>query len=276
MTLAPTPIAGPEFPTRAGVRHLVRLVTPDGPSYAEVEGDRYRLLDAAPWLSGRPLERTVPRAGATLLVPVEPGKIVCIGVNYADHAKESVSLSALPDEPVLFMKPTTALLAHGGTIRLPAGVGRVDHEAEMAFVIGRPTYRATPAEARAAIAGVTAVNDVSARVLQKKDGQFTRAKGFDTFCPLGPAVAVGLNPDDLGVVARVNGEVRQDSRTRLLAKGAVELVVFISNVMTLLPGDVISTGTPAGVAPLSPGDRVSIEIEGVPALVNDVVERPAV
>src|SRR5262249_10261761 len=162
----------------------------------------------------------------------------------------SVSLSALPDEPVLFMKPSTALLPHGGTILLPPGVGRVDHEAEMAIVIGRPTCRASARDARAAIAGVTAVNDVSARVLQKKDGQFTRARGSDAFCPRGPSVALGLDPDDLGVVARVGDTVRQDSRTRALAKGAVELVVFISNVMTLLPGDVISTGTPAGVAPL--------------------------
>ena len=121
---------------------------------------------------------------------------------------------------------------------------------------------------------MTAVNDVSARILQKKDGQFTRAKGFDTFCPIGPAVALGLNPDDLSVVARVGGEVRQDGRTKDLVAGAVALVVYISNVMTLEPGDVISTGTPAGVAPLASGDRVSIEIAGVGPLVNDVRERP--
>jgi 2-keto-4-pentenoate hydratase/2-oxohepta-3-ene-1,7-dioic acid hydratase in catechol pathway len=257
------------------VRHLVRIEIPGGDAYALVEEDAYALLDAAPWHGGRATGRRVPRAGARLLVPVVPSKIVCIGVNYADHARESVSLSALPEEPVLFMKPGTALLPHGGTILLPPGVGRVDHEAEMAIVIGRPTYRATAAEARAAIAGVTAVNDVSARVLQKKDGQFTRAKGFDTFCPLGPAVALGLAPDDLAVAARVNDALRQNSRTSRLARGAVELVVFISNVMTLLPGDVISTGTPAGVAPLAPGDRVAIEVEGLPALVNDVAERPA-
>jgi len=266
-------IPDPSFPSLAGVRHVVRIVVDGIPVYAEVEGDTYRLLDAAPWLGGHAGDRTVPRARARLLVPVEPSKIVCIGVNYADHAKESVSVSALPDEPVLFMKPSTALLPYGGTILLPSGVGRVDHEAEMALVIGRPTFRATASEARAAIAGVTAVNDVSARVLQKKDGQFTRAKGFDTFCPMGPAVALGLAPDDLGVIARVGDTVRQDSRTAQLAKGAVELVVFISNVMTLLPGDVISTGTPAGVAALAPGDVVAIEIEGLPALVNPVVAR---
>ncbi len=267
-------IPDPMFPTRDGVRHVVRIVHDGASTYALVEGDTYRLLDAAPWLGGRATARTVARQGATLLVPVEPSKIVCIGVNYADHAKESVSVSALPDEPVLFMKPSTALLPHGGTILLPEGVGRVDHEAEMALVIGRVTFRARGKDARAAIAGVTAVNDVSARLLQKKDGQFTRAKGFDTFCPMGPAVALGLDPDDLGVVARVGDAVRQDSRTSLLAKGPVALVEFISNVMTLLPGDVISTGTPAGVAPLAPGDRVTIDIEGVGALVNDVGQRP--
>jgi len=267
-------IPDPNFPSLPGVRHVVRLVTPQGPAYAEHDGHTYRVLDQAPWLGGRATTHRVPCAGAQLLVPVEPSKIVCIGVNYADHAKESVSLSALPDEPVLFMKPPTALLAHGGTILLPAGVGRVDPEAEMAIVIGCPTYRVNAREARAAIAGVTAVNDVSARVLQKKDGQFTRAKGFDTFCPIGPGVALGLDPDDLGVVARVGSEVRQNARTKDLAKGAIDLIVFIAGVMTLLPGDVISTGTPAGVAPIAPGDRVAIEIEGVPALVNDVAERP--
>jgi 2-keto-4-pentenoate hydratase/2-oxohepta-3-ene-1,7-dioic acid hydratase in catechol pathway len=264
----------PEFPERAGVRHAVRVRHDGAARYALVDGDRLQLLDAAPWAGGAPAGPWGARAGATFLVPCEPSKIVCIGVNYADHAKESVSVSALPDEPVRFMKPPSALLAHGGTILLPPGVGRVDHESEMALVIGRRTFRASADEARAAIAGVTAVNDVSARVLQKKDGQFTRAKGFDTFCPLGPSVALGLDPDDLGVVARVNGEVRQDSRTRMLHAGPVALVVYISNVMTLEPGDVISTGTPAGVAPLAPGDVVAIEIEGLGALVNDVRERP--
>jgi len=264
----------PVFPEKDGVLHAVRVLNNGVPRHALVDGDRLALLDRAPWDGGQRDGTTIARANAHYLVPCMPGKIVCIGVNYADHAKESVSVSALPDEPVLFMKPSTALLAHGGTILLPPGVGRVDHESEMAIVIGRRTYRAGEDEARAAIAGVTAVNDVSARVLQKKDGQFTRAKGFDTFCPLGPSVALGLDPSDLGVVARVNGTVRQDSRTSQLHVGAVALVVYISNVMTLEPGDVISTGTPAGVAPLEPGDTVAIEIEGLGPLVNDVRARP--
>jgi 2-keto-4-pentenoate hydratase/2-oxohepta-3-ene-1,7-dioic acid hydratase in catechol pathway len=165
-----------------------------------------------------------------------------------------VSLTALPDEPVLFFKPPSALVAHGLPIRVPADVGRVDHEAELA-------------------AGVTALNDVSARVLQKKDGQFARAKGFDTFCPLGPTIALGLDPADLAVRARVNGATRQDGRSRDLAVSATALVAFIARVMTLEPGDVVSTGTPAGVSPIEPGDFVEIEIGGVGILGNPVVAR---
>jgi 2-keto-4-pentenoate hydratase/2-oxohepta-3-ene-1,7-dioic acid hydratase in catechol pathway len=264
-------------PAPSLVRHLARIALPSEPArtaYAFLDDDRLTLLDAAPWDGGRATGRTLAAAGVTLLAPVVPGKIVCIGVNYADHAKESVSVSNVPDEPVLFMKPPSAVIGPGAAIALPPGVGRVDHEAEVGFVIGRRTYRADPAAARAAIAGVVAVNDVSARVLQKKDGQFTRAKGFDTFCPMGPTVALGLDPSDLAVRARVNGVLRQDGRSRDLACGPVDLVVYISNVMTLEPGDVISTGTPAGVGPLEPGDVVEIEVEGVGILSNPVIARP--
>ena len=261
----------PSAPDR---RLLARVATADGPAFAFLHDDRLELLDAAPWAGGRPVGVTLPRDGARLLAPLVPGKILCIGVNYADHAKESVTRSTLPDEPVLFMKPPSSVIGPGEAIALPPGVGRVDHEAEVAIVIGRRTYRADRAAATAAIAGVVAVNDVSARVLQKKDGQFIRAKGFDTFCPLGPVVALDLDPADLAVRARVNGEIRQDGRSRDLAVGPVDLVVFISNVMTLEPGDVISTGTPAGVGPIVPGDTVEIEVEGVGTLANPVIERP--
>jgi 2-keto-4-pentenoate hydratase/2-oxohepta-3-ene-1,7-dioic acid hydratase in catechol pathway len=179
----------------------------------------------------------------------------------------------VPDEPVLFLKPPSAVIAHGEPIRLPPGVGRVDHEAELALVLGRRLTGGGLDEARAAIYGVTALNDVSARVLQKKDGQFARAKGFDTFCPVGPAIAHGLDPADLAVRSRVNGVTRQDGRSKDLVVGAVALVSFIASVMTLEPGDVVSTGTPAGVGPLEPGDFVEIEIEGVGVLGNPVVLR---
>ncbi len=260
----------PSAPDR---RHLARVATPDGPAWALLHDDHLTLLDAAPWAGGRPLGVTLPRAGATLHAPCVPGKIVCIGVNYADHARESVSVSSVPDEPILFMKPPSAVIGPGAPIMLPPGLGRIDHEAELGLVIGRRTYRADAAAARAAIAGVVAVNDVSARALQKKDGQFTRAKGFDTFCPLGPSIALDLDPADLFVRARVNGETRQDGRSRDLVCGPVDLVIYISNVMTLEPGDVISTGTPAGVGPIVPGDLVEIEIEGVGILANPVLER---
>ena len=261
------------FPARAGVRHVVRVATDRGARYAEVRGATLALLTVAPWAGGVPDGRALALQGARLLAPCEPTKIVAIGVNYADHASESASFTQVPDEPVLFLKPPSALVGYGAPIRLPPGLGRVDHEAEMAIVIARRVQRADEATARAAIAGVIAVNDVSARVLQKKDGQFTRAKGFDTFCPMGPAVALGLDPSDLAVVARLNGEVRQSGRTRNLVAGAVALVVYVSNVMTLEPGDVISTGTPAGVGPIVPGDVVEIDVEGVGALVNPVLER---
>ncbi|MGH7724312.1 MAG: fumarylacetoacetate hydrolase family protein [Candidatus Eiseniibacteriota bacterium] len=276
MTSTPTSlplIPDPVFPTREGVTHIVRVRLPDGPRFARVDGARLVPLSDAPWRGGVPHGDAFPLRGAAWLPPCEPTKIVCIGVNYADHAKESVSRTSLPDEPVLFMKPPSALLAHGEAIRLPAGVGRVDHEAELAIVIGRTVQRAGPEEARAAIAGVTCVNDVSARLLQKKDGQFTRAKGFDTFCPIGPGIAMGLDPADLAVIARVNGQERQHGRSRDLACGAVDLVCYVSNVMTLVPGDVISTGTPAGVGPIVPGDRVEVEVEGVGTLANSVIER---
>jgi len=260
-------------PIVSGVRHAARIATAEGPAYALFSGDRLLLLDAAPWAGGRPIGVELPAADAQFLAPCTPTKIVCIGVNYADHAKESVSRTTVPDEPVLFLKPPSSVIGPGVPIALPPGIGRVDHEAELALVIGRRTYRADRETARAAIAGVTAVNDVSARVLQKKDGQFTRAKGFDTFCPMGPWIALGLDPADLAVRARVGGELRQDGRSRNLVCGPIDLVVYISNVMTLEPGDVISTGTPAGVSPIGAGDLVTIEIEGVGALTNPVIDR---
>jgi 2-keto-4-pentenoate hydratase/2-oxohepta-3-ene-1,7-dioic acid hydratase in catechol pathway len=232
----------------------------------------YLILDRAPWLGGGETGERVGASGARLLIPAQPSKIICVGLNYALHIQESASRDTAPDEPVLFLKPPTALLAPEETIVLPPGVGRVDHEAEVALVIGRRIRRATIDEAREAVFGVTALNDVSARALQKKDGQWTRAKGFDTFCPLGPAVVRGLDPDNLAVSSRVNGGTRQSASTRDFLFSSADLVSFISDVMTLLPGDVISTGTPAGVGPLHDGDTVEIEVEGVGVLANPVRE----
>jgi 2-keto-4-pentenoate hydratase/2-oxohepta-3-ene-1,7-dioic acid hydratase in catechol pathway len=210
------------------------------------------------------------RDGAVrVLAPVEPSKIVAVGLNYRDHAREMGK--ALPGEPLVFLKPSTAVIGPDEPIVIPPGVGRVDHEAELGVVIGRLAYRVPAARAHEHVLGLTCVNDVTARELQTKDVQYTRAKGFDTFAPVGPAVVVGLEPDALDVEGWVNGTRRQASNTRELIFPIPQLVEFVSSVMTLLPGDVISTGTPSGVGPIQAGDRVVIKVQGIGELSNDVV-----
>lgn len=208
-------------------------------------------------------------AGQRVLAPVVPSKIVAVALNYKAHAAEQGK--PLPAEPLFFLKPSTAVIGPGDAIVLPAGVGRVDHEAEVGLVIGRRASRVPADRASEHIFGVTCVNDVTARELQKKVGHYTRPKGFDTFAPVGPSIAVGLDWSDLRVQCRVNGTLRQDSTTADLIFPIPELVAFISSIMTLLPGDIISTGTPAGIGPLQPGDAVSIRVDGVGELVNPVV-----
>jgi 2-keto-4-pentenoate hydratase/2-oxohepta-3-ene-1,7-dioic acid hydratase in catechol pathway len=206
-----------------------------------------------------------------VLAPIIPGKIVAIGLNYKDHAAEQGK--SLPIEPMLFLKPSTAVIAPGDPIRLPSGVGRIDHEAEMAIVIGRRATRVPAERAHEYILGITASNDVTARDMQNRGVQYSHVKGYDTFAPLGPCISVGLDPADLAVTGTVNGVRRQHSRTNQLVFGAAALIAYISNVMTLEPGDVISTGTPSGIAGLQAGDSVTIEVEGVGALTNPVVGR---
>jgi 2-keto-4-pentenoate hydratase/2-oxohepta-3-ene-1,7-dioic acid hydratase in catechol pathway len=248
------------------------VALPRGAAYVRQEGDALVVLDGAPWTGARDTGERLAAKDAQLLVPCLPTKILCVGLNYAMHVAESTTgASAAPEEPMLFFKPPSALIAHGEAIVLPTGAGRVDHEVEMALVVGKRLRRASVEEARRGLFGVTALNDVSARVYQKKDGQWGRAKGFDTFCPLGPGIARGLDPDALGLRARVNGALRQEGHTRDLLVKSAELLSFISRVMTLEPGDVVSTGTPAGVGPLSPGDTVEIEVDGVGTLANPVV-----
>ena len=207
--------------------------------------------------------------GLRLLAPVRPSKIVCVGLNYKDHAGEVGK--ALPAEPLLFIKPSTAVIGPGEPIRLPPGVGRVDHEAELGLVIGRRAHRVAAANAWDYILGLICVNDVTARDLQKKESQYTRCKGFDTFAPIGPCVAMGLNGDPRGVEGWVNGERRQASSTKHLIFPIEHLVEFITFVMTLEPGDIISTGTPEGIGPLHAGDTVTVKVEGVGELSNPVV-----
>lgn len=256
-----------------------RLQTPNGPRYATIE-DR----DGAPWatalMAAPPESRIVydpaedfsaiDLSEATLLPPVEPSKIVCVGRNYRDHAAELGN--DVPAEPLLFFKPPSSLLAPGAAIRLPAQSSRVDYEGELAIVIGRQA-RALHADAdlRPYIRGYTIVNDVTARDLQKKDGQWTRAKGFDTFCPCGPFVSGEINPAaGVFVETKLNGERKQHGVTRDFIFPVPRLLVYITAAMTLEPGDLIPTGTPAGVGPMSAGDTVEVGIEGLGILSNPV------
>jgi 2-keto-4-pentenoate hydratase/2-oxohepta-3-ene-1,7-dioic acid hydratase in catechol pathway len=202
-----------------------------------------------------------------------PGKIVCVGRNYAAHAKELGN--EVPAQPMLFFKPTSAIVASGESIVLPRASAKVDYEAEIALVMGKRARNVVASAAYDFLAGVACANDVSARDLQKSDGQWGRAKGFDTFCPLGPTITSGFEWADLEIIGRVNGEVRQHGHVRDLIFSIPALVEFITGVMTLEPGDVILTGTPEGVGPLSPGDVVEVEIPGVSVLRNPVAGEPA-
>jgi 2-keto-4-pentenoate hydratase/2-oxohepta-3-ene-1,7-dioic acid hydratase in catechol pathway len=211
----------------------------------------------------------VSLADARLVAPVAPSKIVCVGRNYREHAAELGN--PMPAEPLLFLKAPSSLVGDGDAIELPAVSQRVEHEGELAVVIGRQCRRVSDAENPLDyVLGYTCLNDVTARDLQKRDVQFTRAKSFDTFCPVGPLIETALDPLDLHVETRVNGEVRQRGRTSVMAFTVPYLIRYISHVMTMLPGDVISTGTPAGVGPLADGDVCEVEVEGIGILRNPV------
>ncbi len=215
---------------------------------------------------------TFPLDDVRLLAPVLPSKVVAVGRNYADHAREMGTEP--PAEPVLFLKPSTAVVGHGDPIAYPVKLTqRVDYEGELAVIIGRLCREVPAAQAAEVIFGYTCANDVTARDLQARDGQWTRAKGFDTFCPLGPWIETDADPADLELTTVVNGEVRQQARTSQLLYDVPALVEYVSTVMTLLPGDVLLTGTPAGVGPLEDGDEVSVTIESVGSLRNTVVNR---
>ena len=204
----------------------------------------------------------------SLLAPVRPSKVICVGLNYADHAKELGM--TVPEEPVIFIKPPSSVIGPGETILYPSCSARVDYEAELAVVIKSEARGVTAANAKDHILGYTCFNDVTARDIQKKDGQWTRAKSFDTFAPLGPWIETDLDTSDIMVSSYLNGELKQSSRTSEFIFGISRLVEFISGVMTLFPGDVIATGTPPGVGPMAPGDEVMVEIEGIGRLVNRV------
>ncbi|AET68913.1 2-keto-4-pentenoate hydratase/2-oxohepta-3-ene-1,7-dioic acid hydratase [Desulfosporosinus orientis DSM 765] len=234
-----------------------------------IEGDRVRVLDG-PFLDplSKPTETLVSLNEVTLLAPVEPNKVLCVGLNYALHAKELEH--SLPDDPVIFMKPQTSVIGPDAEIIYPKISQRVDYEAELAVVIGKTIKNVPETDALEAIFGYTCANDVTARDLQKKDGQWTRGKSFDTFCPLGPWVVTGIDPSHLDVQGLLNGEVKQTSNTQYLINSVPKLISFISQVMTLNPGDVVLTGTPEGVGPMQPGDEVVVRIPMIGELRNTV------
>ena len=238
-------------------------------AYGAVEPEGIRVHQGTPLVAWEPTEALVPFDRAHLLAPVFPTKVVAVGRNYADHAAERGV--EVPSEPVLFLKPSTSVIGPEAAVVLPPEAGEVHHEAELAVVVGRVAHRVAAEDAGAFILGYTAANDVSSRDLQQRDGQWGRAKGFDTFCPLGPAIETELDPSGLAITCTVNGEIRQQASTADMVFGVAELFAFISRVMTLLPGDVILTGTPAGTSALRPGDRVEVAVERIGALRNPVV-----
>ncbi len=238
-----------------------------------VEDGNIEELEKTPFTGIKSAGRSYPLAEVELLSPVEPSKILAVGLNYLDHARE-LGLKT-PDEPVLFSKPPSALLPHGGDIVYPRMSAEVDYEAELAIVMGAQCRLLTPEEAAAHILGYTCANDVTARDLQRLDGQWTRAKGFDTFCPLGPYISTDEDVCGRRIELRLNGQLRQSSSTEHMIFSCAEVVSFVSHIMTLYPGDVILTGTPPGVGQLRVGDEVEIEIEGMDVLRNKVVAAPA-
>jgi 2-keto-4-pentenoate hydratase/2-oxohepta-3-ene-1,7-dioic acid hydratase in catechol pathway len=230
------------------------------------EGDAYRLITAAPYEAWQPTPTRIAAGEAELLAPVAPSKIIAVGLNYRSHALEMNM--PLPSEPLLFLKPPTALAHPGQTVRWPPSAGRVDFEGELALVIGRTAQNLTPEKAMDHVLGFTLANDITARDLQMRDGQWARAKGFDGFCPLGPWVATALDWESFEFQTRVQGRLRQTGNLGDLIFALPEIVAFASQVMTLLPGDVILTGTPPGVGPLAAGDRVEIASRQIGTLTN--------
>ncbi|QBI19005.1 FAA hydrolase family protein [Egibacter rhizosphaerae] len=254
---------------------LVRVARPSGPAFGIVteppgKGEHVALLDGHPFDEDLAVtDQLAPIDQVPLLAPIIPSKVLCVGKNYPEHAREMGTEP--PSEPLIFLKPATSVIGPGDTIRLPQLSDEVHHEAEVAAVIGRLTRKVSVEEAEGAILGYTCANDVTARDLQRRDGQWTRAKGFDTFCPLGPWITSEVDPGaGITVRARVDGEVRQEGSTADLMFPIPELVAYCSAFTTLLPGDVILTGTPAGVGPITAGQTVDVEVAGVGTLSNPV------
>jgi 2-keto-4-pentenoate hydratase/2-oxohepta-3-ene-1,7-dioic acid hydratase in catechol pathway len=251
------------------VMKIVRYLYQKQIRYGVVRGDAIHPITGSLYETWEETDESVAVGDVQLLAPLIPNKLIGIGLNYAAHAEETGK--PIPDEPMMFMISPTAVIGPEASIVLPNVDDRIDHEAELAVVIGKRGKNIPAERAADYILGYTCANDVSNRVLQKKDGQFTRAKSFDSFKPLGPVIETELDPSDLEVVCRVNGDVRQKGRTSDLIHTVPELIAHISSVFPLEPGDVILTGTPSGVGPLSPGDQVEVEVEGIGVLANRVL-----
>lgn len=254
---------------------LGRIASPDGVAFVSIEGDSgsdiVREIAEHPFGTPTFTGRTWPLADVRLLAPILASKVVCMGKNYAAHAREMGSEP--PEDPVIFLKPNTAIIGPNIPIQLPADANPVHHEGELAVVIERPCKDVPAAKAKDFILGYTIANDVSARDQQQKDGQWMRAKGHDTFCPIGPWIETAVDPADLDIRTEVNGQKRQDSNTALLLHDVGAIIEWVSAVMTLLPGDIILTGTPEGVGPIEDGDTVSITVDGIGTLSNPVVRK---
>ena len=251
---------------------IVRYSRQGEVGFGILEGETVAAISPHPFGAFEYTGEPLPAAEVRLLAPVLPSKVVAIGRNYAEHAREQGA--EVPADPVIFLKPSTSVIGPDDPVVRPEGVGQVDYEGELAVIVGKLVRRLEPADAIQAVFGFTCANDVTARDLQNSDGQWTRAKGFDTFCPLGPWIETDLDSSDLAISTLVNGEVKQQARTSQLERGVADLLAFVSRVMTLLPGDVLLTGTPAGVGPLEAGDRVEVEVEGIGVLANEVVPEP--
>ena len=252
---------------------IARVSVPDiaGPVFGVINGTKIGILKSHPFGELEPTGVALDLDDVKILSPVLPSKVVCVGKNYADHAKELGG--EVPAEPVIFIKPNTTVVGENDPIVLPPQSGNVHHEVELAVVISHLCKNVSVERAHEVILGYTIANDVTARDLQNTDGQWTRAKSFDTFCPLGPWIETEIDPSNLELTCEVNGEVRQAGNTKDLVRSAHEMVAWISNVMTLLPGDVILTGTPAGVGPINAGDIVEVTISGIGTLSNPVVKK---
>jgi 2-keto-4-pentenoate hydratase/2-oxohepta-3-ene-1,7-dioic acid hydratase in catechol pathway len=253
---------------------IVRFQTKSSPpQFGWLFENKVGTIEGSPFGEFRRGEANFPQDQARLLAPVQPGKIICVGRNYAAHAKEHGS--DVPEVPIIFLKPPTTVIGPGSAITLPPQSQQVEHEAELAVVIGKEGRWIAPEVSHEHILGYTIANDVTARDLQMRDGQWTRGKGFDTFCPLGPWIETDFDPSDTLITCSVNGGLRQMASTRDMVFGVRQIIAFVSSIMTLQPGDVLLTGTPAGVGVLLAGDTVEVSIEGLGTLRNTVVTESA-